>query len=201
MTLQQLGEAIDSKQLQCTTALGIGLTDAALWSEFAVAVLLLLLPGALIVGRILCKGPLFPALESQSEVRAVRESAGVIASASLTLAGLTFAAVTLLATAESGFATSRQTPLGFFVFALLMYASSVVLAKWIRPWTVYILEQLRDTGTILLLIGIGFMLFEFPGTKVWIVIGFIPLLIALTFFLSDLWSTWKMIRDDHSTDK
>ncbi len=57
----------------------------------------------------------------------------------------------------------------------------------------HVVEQFRDAGTILLLIGIGFLLFDFPGAEAWIVIGILPLALALGFFAKDHYSTWQMI--------
>ena len=81
-----------------------------------------------------------------------------------------------------------------------MYSSSVVLAKWIRPWTVFAIEELRDVGTMLLLIGTGFLVLDFPGTWVWIIVALLPICLAVAFFLKNFQSTLQMARQNADGD-
>src|SRR5439155_22076487 len=123
--------------------------------------------------RVICRGSPFQALNTAASTRRARETASSITNSSLTLAGVTFAAISLLVTqgqnlsAGTNLTTRHQTPVGFLVLALVIYATSVILAKWIRPWTVYVLEQVRDVGTVLLLVAVGFLIFDLPGTGAW----------------------------------
>jgi len=170
-----------------------GITSSGLVAEICVAIAVATAPWLLVgVGLLFRRSPMGDL--TAADAGDVRTEAIAIASLSLTLAGLTFAAIAFLATAaDDGFAQGRQTPLGFFILALLMYAVSMILAKWIHGWTVFSTERARDGGTVLLLIGIGFLLFDFPGTEVWAVLGAASMALGLVLFVADLRSVWSLV--------
>jgi hypothetical protein len=174
-------------------------SGATLVGQSALAAVLILLPLAIVIIRTLVdKSPFAPLSSSQDaeairkDTETIRETVSSVASSSLALAGLTFAGVSLLATGKSGLADAHQTPIGFFVLALFAYSTCVVCAKWINPWTIWLLEQLRDTGTVLLLLGVGLLIADFPGSTVWDVMAAFPIVVAGIFYLNDLWTTFNM---------
>ncbi len=172
-----------------------GITDKGLATEMAVAAVLVVLPGLLVLIRWLSQGTPF---RSQN-VADTRITSASISSLSLTLAGLTFAAISFLSSGDQDLGVSRQTPIGFFMLAFVMYVGSVLPGKWLRQWTLYVQEELRDAGTILLLLGVSFLILDFPGSDLWTVMAVVPAAVAGLFFLLNLDSTLKMLWGTHAS--
>ena len=172
-----------------------GITNFGLMTEIGLAISIVALPLIVILIRTICRGSPFAPLDTGPKRESANQEAKSIAAGSLTLTGLTFAAISFLSTGATGFAISRQTPLGFFVLAFVMFGASFIFSKWVLPWTAYAVEKLRDAGTILLIIAMGALLLDFPGAEAWNVLGGALFLLAFGFFVRDLYSTWDLARN------